>query len=95
MEIVELREGISDVSVVGTIVEMEPPKDIVTKYGYATKRANCMLEDDTGKIKLTLWGEQAEKFKSGDKIKIEGGYVKSFRGEINLSVGKKGKIEKA
>ncbi len=94
MQVTELRDGVNNVDIVGTIAEIESPTDIVTKYGYATKRQNGILEDETGKIKITLWGNQAGQFEKGDKLKIENGYVKSFRGEIQLSVGKKGKIEK-
>ena len=43
-------------------------------------------------IKLTLWNEQIDQVKVDDVVKIENGYVTSFRGEIQLNAGKYGKL---
>lgn len=54
--------------------------------------ADAMVQDDTGTIKLTLWNEQIDMVNIGDNIKIENGYVTSFKSEIQLNVGKYGKL---
>ncbi len=54
--------------------------------------ADAMVQDDTGTIKLTLWNEQIDMVNVGDNIKIENGYVTSFKSEIQLNVGKYGKL---
>jgi replication factor A1 len=43
-------------------------------------------------VKLTLWNEQIDQINVGDNIKIENGYVTSFKSEIQLNVGKFGKL---
>jgi len=45
-----------------------------------------------GKIKLTLWNKQIDQVSVNDTVQIENGYVTSFRGEIQLNVGKYGKL---
>ena len=52
--------------------------------------ADAVVADETGSIKLTLWNEQIDQVDVGNKIKIENGYVTSFKGEIQLNVGKFG-----
>ena len=54
--------------------------------------ADAIVQDETGTIKLTLWNEQIDMVNLGDNIKIENGYVTSFKGEIQLNVGKYGKL---
>ena len=52
------------------------------------------MEDESGRIKLTLWGEDTEKVKNGDEVKLEGGYTTTFREVVQLNKGRKdGKLE--
>jgi len=39
-----------------------------------------------------LWNEQIEQVKLDDNVRIENGYIRSFRGEIQLNVGKYGTL---
>lgn len=91
MNISEINVGSRQVTVEATVTEKEEPRDINTRYG-ATKIANATIEDTSGSIKLVLWGEETEKIKQGDKIKIENGFVKEWQGQLQLSVGKFGKL---
>jgi len=51
------------------------------------------LEDDSGTIKLTLWGDQANGIEEGSEVEITGGFIKEFRDELQLTIGKKGSIK--
>jgi replication factor A1 len=92
MKISELSGSTRNVEVEATVVEKEEARDVNTKYG-RTRVANATIEDDSGRFKLTLWGEHADKVAEGNKIKITNGFVSSFRDELQLSVGKFGKLE--
>ncbi len=48
-----------------------------------------VLGDDSGEIKMTLWGDEISKVKEGDVVEIINGYTKEFRGEVSISVSKK------
>ena len=50
------------------------------------------MSDETGTIKLTLWNDQIEMVNVNDVIRIENGYITSFRGEIQLNAGKFGTL---
>lgn len=63
------------------------------KFGKSGKVANATGKDASGTIKLSLWNEQVEQVKAGDRIKITNGWVSEWQGELQLSTGKFGKLE--
>jgi replication factor A1 len=77
----------------GTIESIGEPRTVNLKTGGQAQVADAMLKDDTGQIKLTLWDAQIKSVKQGSKIRIENGYISTFKGENSLNVGKYGKLE--
>ncbi|PIN85253.1 MAG: hypothetical protein COV47_03290 [Candidatus Diapherotrites archaeon CG11_big_fil_rev_8_21_14_0_20_37_9] len=55
---------------------------------------SCAGKDSTGEIQVSLWNEQTEDVNEGDKIKILNGWCSEFRGQKQVSTGKKGTLEK-
>jgi replication factor A1 len=93
MNIAELRNGMKRVSVEATVLEKGTPRQVMSKFGTETYTvADAMVGDESGKIKLTLWNEQIALVKENDRIRIENGYVTAFKGEVQLNVGKFGKM---
>jgi replication factor A1 len=81
------------VSVEAKVVEKGDTREVKSKFKDETYRiADAVVADETGSIKLTLWNEQIEQVNVGDNVKIENGYVTSFKGETQLNVGKFGKM---
>jgi replication factor A1 len=81
------------VSVEAKVVEKGDTREVKSRYKDETYRiADAVIADETGSIKLTLWNEQIEQVNVGDNVKIENGYVTSFKGEAQLNVGKFGKM---
>ncbi len=93
MKINELTTGQGNVDVEGTIKEVGEPRSF-NRFGKELTVVNAVLEDDSGSIKLTLWNDDANRFKEGDVVKITNGYVNEFQGEAQLTSGKFGKMEK-
>ncbi|UCG45569.1 MAG: DNA-binding protein [Candidatus Bathyarchaeota archaeon] len=93
MKIEELRDGMKRVNVVGKITEKSEPREVQSRYGNQKYQvADAYIGDETGTIKLTLWNEQIERVNVDDTVRIENGYITSFRGEIQLNVGKYGTL---
>jgi len=93
MTIEDAKNQRSDITLQGTIEEKGEPRTVNTKYG-ETQVCDSYLKDGTGRIKLTLWGEDIEKVKNGDTVSIQGAYTTTFRNEVQLNVPKKnGKLE--
>ena len=91
MKISEITNSSKRIDLEAVVKEKEEAKEITTRYG-KTMIANAILEDDSGTIKLVLWGENATKINEGDKIKIENGFTSTFKGELQLQIGRYGKI---
>ncbi|OGI15159.1 hypothetical protein A3K63_03450 [Candidatus Micrarchaeota archaeon RBG_16_49_10] len=89
----ELKIGMRNVSLRAKIVELPEPRSVKTKLGYKTQVATATVEDESGKIKLTLWGKQMQKIGEGDTVEIRGGYLTEFRGELQLNVAREGEIK--
>jgi replication factor A1 len=81
------------VSVEAKVVEKGDPREVKSRFKDETYRiVDAVVVDETGSIKLTLWNEQIERVSVGDNIKIDNGYITSFKGEIQLNVGKFGTL---
>jgi replication factor A1 len=81
------------VNVEAKVVEKGDAREVMSRFKDETyKVANAVIADETGSIKLTLWNEQIDQVNVNDTVKIENGYVTSFKGEIQLNVGKFGKL---
>ena len=93
MNIGELRDGAKRVNIEARVIEKGNAREVQSRYKNETYLvASAVVSDDSGSIKLTLWNEQIDQVQVGDKIRIENGYVTSFKGETQLNVGKFGKL---
>ena len=93
MKIKDIVANIGRINIIAQIESISEIKEF-SRFGKTGKVASAIIKDDSGEIKLTLWDEQTEEFKEGDKIEIQNGYSKEWQGELQLSVGRYGKLEK-
>ncbi len=91
VKISDIKPGMRNLTVTGKVLSVSKPKTVRTRYGLA-EVASALIEDDSGRITLTLWRAQIQKVKPGYVIKIEGAYVTVFRGKIQLNVSRRGRI---
>ena len=87
---IQARQGKIDVE--AEVVSKEEPKEF-EKFDNKGKVCGCIIKDNSGEIKLTLWNDDVEKVKVGNKVKITNGYCNEFQGEKQLTAGKFGKLE--
>ncbi len=81
------------VDVEAKVIEKAPTREVTSRYKNETYNvATAIISDDSGQIKLTLWNEDIERVHENDSVKIENGYITSFRGEIQLNIGRNGKL---
>ena len=64
------------------------------KFDKPGRVCNCTIKDDSGEMELTLWNDEIDTIEAGEKLKITDGWVKEWNGKMQISTGKKGKIEK-
>ncbi|HLE07752.1 MAG TPA: DNA-binding protein [archaeon] len=92
MKISELKSGMNNVSLRAKVASMSEPKQIQTKFGTQTTLVNAVLQDDSGSMPIALWGQQSEGIQEGVEVELTNGFTKEFKGEVQLGVGKTGKI---
>jgi ssDNA-binding replication factor A large subunit len=94
MKISELKPGMRNVSVTAKVDSVGQPRTVNLKTGGTNTVADAIISDDSGSIKLSLWGDDIDKIQTGDRISVENGYINTFKGENSISVGKFGKLSK-
>ena len=91
MQVKDLKPKQGNVDITVDVIDVSPPREF-EKFGKPGKVANAIAKDETGDIKLTLWNEDIEKVKAGDKVHLENGYVNEWQGEMQLTTGRMGKL---
>ena len=75
------------------IVSKAEPRAFASEKGEGTV-CNCAAKDKKGvEVSFTLWNDQIGQVNEGDKVKITEGWCSEFRGSLQVSTGKKGKLE--
>jgi replication factor A1 len=94
MNIGELKSGMRNVSVIGKVESIGEPRTVNLKAGGTNTVADARISDETGSIKLSLWGDDINKIQPGDTVSIENGYINTFKGEDSINIGKFGNLKK-
>lgn len=92
MQVKDLKPKQGNVDITIDVVDVGIPREF-NKFGKAGKVATAIAKDETGDIKISLWNEDVDKVKAGDKIKLTNGYVNEWQGEMQLTTGRMGKLE--
>ena len=74
-----------------TITAISAPREVTNQRG-TTSVADATLQDSTGTTTLTLWGEDIAKYAVGAKIQLTDVWVKDYKGKLQVSIGRTGKI---
>ena len=94
LHINDLMPGMRNVNMRLEVLEVSDPHQIITGQGIEHDILELEVGDETGKIKLVLWDDRIIHVKIGDAVRIENGFVSSFKGEWKINVGKSGKAGK-
>ncbi|MFB6125191.1 MAG: single-stranded DNA binding protein [Halanaeroarchaeum sp.] len=89
----DLSMGLSDVTLVAEVLGTEPMRTFDRDDGSEGKVANLLVGDETGRIRITLWDDQAdrvEEFAVHDVVEVVDGYVRERDGALELHVGDRG-----
>jgi len=86
-----LKAGMENVNVTVRVLEASEPKVIQTKNGTRTI-SEAIVGDETGRIKLTLWGKLAGSIKPGSVVKIVNGWTTAYKGKVQLNAGSKSTV---
>jgi len=91
MKVKDLKEGKVD-EIELEIVEVGEERNVRSKLG-SSRVCDVIAQDETGRIKVTLWNDEIERIKGAQRIKITNGWVKEWNNELQLSAGRYGRLE--
>lgn len=95
----DLREGLSNIVLLGKINRIFSVKDFMRKDGAPGVVGSFLLSDPSSTTKIVLWDDhtkimQTEFFKSGEVIRVINGYCKKgLKERLEVHLSKQGKIE--
>ncbi len=92
----ELTLGLSNVNLVGKLLETGSVRTFDRDDGSEGRVSNLTLGDPTGRLRVTLWDEQADRaaeLEPGTAVEVVDGYVRERDGDIELHVGERGAVE--
>jgi ssDNA-binding replication factor A large subunit len=87
-----LRYGYSGVSLKARVVKKSEVRAVNSKDGTPLLVCDITLSDGTGEIPLAVWNSQISTVSKGDLVEVQNARVRSFRGEIQLSLGRKNSV---
>lgn len=96
LQIKNILAGIRDVETVGKIQQISQINEFQRKDGTPGKVANLFIADETGSIRIVLWGSQTDvlkDLKEDDIIKIRSGYTRENNNRVEIHINEKSKIE--
>ena len=91
-----LTMGQSDVTVRGIVLETESVRTFDRDDGSEGRVANFLLGDETGRVRVTLWDERADRateLDPGTAVEVVDGYVRERDGDLELHVGEGGAVD--
>jgi len=77
------------------VLNVSESKQVVTSAGIDHEILELEVGDKSGSIRLVLWDEKIiSDLKAGGLVKIENGFVTSFKGAWRINVGRYGEVKK-
>jgi replication factor A1 len=95
MKLKDLRPGMEHVDIQVRLVGLEEPREVETNYGVTHVLVDGQVEDDSGKMELTVWNEKTEQLnrvKLGDIVELKDCFITSFKGNLSINVGRDSEI---
>jgi len=94
-KLADLRAGMRGVNVIARVAQIGGVREFTRRDGSAGRVASVLLEDDSGAVRLNLWGDDVELLKEmdvGAVVSVENGYTRIGLGTVGLNVGQNGRL---
>jgi len=75
----------------GEVTEIGPVREF-QKFGKPGRVCTARLKDESGDCNFSLWNEQIDQVKVGDKVKLENGFASEWQGDVQVSTGRNGSL---
>ena len=77
-----------------TVTSKGDSRAFTSRSGSVGKVCDCKAKDADGEeVQITLWNEEIERVSANDRIRISNGWVREWRGNMQVSAGRYGRLE--
>lgn len=97
MKLKVLRPGMENVDLRVKVLRLDEPREVTTNSGIVHVLIEGEIEDETGRMDLTVWNDLIEQLKGievGDIVELRNCFVTSFQGVLSVNVGRDSEIVK-
>jgi hypothetical protein len=93
LEIKDIDARVRSVNLKAKVVGKSMPRYVFSRFGDALTVSTATISDGTGSITMSLWNAEIDRVSIGDTVQIDNGRVRTFRGELQVSLGRKGRLQ--
>lgn len=97
-KLADLTGQLASVDLSVSVLVKGPIQEIKRTTGETAKVARLIVADESGTVSLSLWDDKAElvnKLVEGESVDLRGVSIRERLGEISLSVGRSGELQKS
>ena len=77
-----------------TVREKGATRDFSSRSGSTGKVADAKAVDDEGsEVSISLWNDEIDRVQAKSRIRITNGWAREWRGNLQVSAGRFGKLE--
>ena len=93
LQIKDIDAKVRRVNVKAKVVGKSIPRYVFSRFGDALTLSTATISDGTGSMRMSLWNAEIDRVSIGDTVQINNGRVRTFRGELQVSLGRKGRLQ--
>ena len=93
LQIKDIDAKVRSVNLKAKVVGKSIPRYVFSRFGDALTLSTATISDGTGSMRMPLWNGEIGRVSIGDTVQINDGQVRTFRGELQVSLGKKGRLQ--
>jgi len=93
LHIKDIDAKVRCVNLKAKVVGKSNPRYVFSRFGDALTLSTATISDGTGSMRMSLWNAEIDRVSIGDTVQIENGRVRTFRGELQVSLGRKGRLQ--
>ena len=93
LQIKDIDARVTSVNLKAKIIGKSIPRYVFSRFGEALTLSTATISDGTGSMTMPLWNAEIDRVSIGDTVQINDGRVRTFRGELQVSLGKKGRLQ--
>ena len=93
LQIKDIDARVRRVNLKAKVVGKSIPRYVFSRFGDALTLSTATISDGTGSMRMSLWNAEIDRVSIGDTVQINNGRVRTFRGELQVSLGRKGRLQ--